>query len=97
MSAVDWSAQPEPWRSVGLRFAAKMRGEPPPKPARNRHKGNLEVRQLRLAAGLSQADLGRLCGCSGALVSQVESGAGSAPDGISARRMLAALRGLVAA
>lgn len=26
--AVDWNSKPEPWRTIGLRFRAEMRGEP---------------------------------------------------------------------
>lgn len=53
MSVVDWSAKPEPWRSVGMRFVkdckAIMAGEvvsPPERPALHRSLSEAASRRL---------------------------------------------------
>lgn len=75
MSEYDWSKEPEPWRTVGPRFADEVRSI--------LSQGSLRSR--RMARGLSQADLAERVGCTQAQISRIERGSSRASEEIAAK------------
>lgn len=74
MSAIDWEAKPEPWRTMGLQFVAELSKTAASKPlhhwvdAPRKRKMRVawtreeltELMRLRDVEGLSWADIGRI-------------------------------------
>ena len=79
MSVIDWSTKPEPWRSMGPKFAAECRriagGYRPTEPPIPDHVlAGRRLQDYRLRARLRQADLAKISGYSEESISAVERG-----------------------
>lgn len=76
MTVIDWSERPEPWRTIGGKFSAKLPalcGDPiPPPPPRQVLVGLIAQRRKKL--GLKQRELGLRAGCSQSEISAYEKG-----------------------
>ncbi len=76
MTAVDWSAYPEPWRNIGEEFAEVLPALcnaqaplPPPRPLFLASLG-----ELRRKLGLSQRELAQRVGCHSVTIGDYERG-----------------------
>ena len=79
MSAVDWEAKPEPWRSMGREFAAQaariMKGYvPPPSVDREKTFPGYRLADIRRTRGMTQAQLADRCGYDRSLILYIENG-----------------------
>jgi DNA-binding XRE family transcriptional regulator len=81
-SAVPWNDFREPWRSIGMEYAA---GIAPPNPPTSHTIDGAALKTSRIARGLSQKALALLAGCSPRTIRRVEAGYGLHRSGVAAR------------
>ena len=98
LSVVDWDAKPEPWRSIGKMWAAKVRGiladyVMPEIPVRQRPGPGDRLRDLRRGRGLTQLALAQRAGYADTHISAIETGRIKQPR-ISMRRDIAQALGV---
>lgn len=86
MTAIDWESKPEPWRSIGIEFAAEckaiMAGYVPtvaPRPPPDRWIDGQRLEAARRKKGLSQKSLGAKAGYSREAIGHYERGEHKAP------------------